>query len=86
MKKKISTFKNDSEAEEFLDQADLSEYDLSDAQLVQFEFQPKIHRVTMRLSEPLFKAIQNEAEKEGMPYQWFIRKALENAVHLGNGP
>lgn len=82
MKKKIPTFKSDREAEEFVDKADLSEYDLSGAQLVRFEFQPKGRSITMRLSESLLEAIKEEAERSGMPYQRFIRQALENAVHL----
>ena len=81
MKKKIPTFKSDREAEEFVDKADLSEYDLSGAQLTRFEFQPKGRSITMRLSEPLLEAIKEEAERSGIPYQRFIRQALENAVH-----
>jgi predicted DNA binding CopG/RHH family protein len=81
MKKKIPTFKTDREAEEFVDKADLSEYDLSGAQLVRFEFQPKERSITMRLSEPLLEAIKEKAGRAGIPYQRFIRQALENAVH-----
>jgi predicted DNA binding CopG/RHH family protein len=33
------------------------------------------------LSEPLFEAIKEEAERSGIPYQRFIRQTLENAVH-----
>lgn len=84
MKKKIPTFKSDREAEEFVDKADLSEYDLSGAQLVRFEFQPKERSITMRLSEPLLEAIKEEAGRAGIPYQRFIRQALENAVHPKN--
>lgn len=42
MKKKIPSFKTDQEAEEFVANADLSEYDLSEAKPVQFEFENKI--------------------------------------------
>jgi predicted DNA binding CopG/RHH family protein len=35
----------------------------------------------MRLSEPLLEAIKQEAVRSGLPYQRFIRQALENAVH-----
>jgi predicted DNA binding CopG/RHH family protein len=41
MKKKIPTFKSDREAEAFLDTADLTKYDLSDAKPVRFEFEKK---------------------------------------------
>jgi hypothetical protein len=37
MKKKIPTFKSDQAAAAFIDKADLSQYDLSGAQLVRFE-------------------------------------------------
>jgi hypothetical protein len=39
MKKKIPTFKSDTEAERFVDTADLSQYDLSGLKPVQYEFQ-----------------------------------------------
>ena len=35
----------------------------------------------MPVSEPLLEAIKNEAGRSGIPYQRFIRQALENAVH-----
>src|SRR6516162_7414051 len=38
MKKRIPTFKSDNEAEAFVDTADLTEYDLSGAKPVRFEF------------------------------------------------
>jgi len=47
---------------------------------VRFEFQPKSERVNMRLPKPLLKAVKASAAKAGMPYQRFIRQALEAAV------
>jgi hypothetical protein len=41
MRKRIPTFKSDKEAEAFVDAADLTEYDLSDAKPVRFEFEKK---------------------------------------------
>jgi predicted DNA binding CopG/RHH family protein len=81
MKKKLPIFTTDKEAEDFVDDADLTEYDLSALTSVRFEFQPKERSITMRLSEPLLEAIKEEAGRSGMPYQRFIRQALENAVH-----
>jgi len=81
MKKKLPIFTTDKEAEDFVDDADLTEYDLSELTLVRFEFQPKERSITMRLSEPLLEAIKEEAGRYGMPYQRFIRQTLENAVH-----
>jgi predicted DNA binding CopG/RHH family protein len=40
---------NHEEAEEFVVNADLTEYDLSNVRTVFFEFQPKSERVNMRL-------------------------------------
>jgi hypothetical protein len=41
MKKRIPTFKSDRAAEAFVEKADLSQYDLSGAQLVRFEIKRK---------------------------------------------
>jgi len=38
MKKKLPKFKTDEEAEAFVDEADLSQYDLSDMNPISFEF------------------------------------------------
>lgn len=81
MKKKLPVLISDKEAEDFIDKADLTEYDLSGLTPVSFEFQPKELSITMRLSEPLLEAIKEEAGRSGIPYQRFIRQALENAVH-----
>lgn len=82
MKKPLPNLTTDREAEDFIDNADLTEYDLSALTPTRFEFQPKERSITMRLSEPLLEAIKNEAGRSGMPYQRFIRQALEQAVHL----
>jgi len=80
MKKKLPRFRNDKEAEEFVDKADLTEYDLSEMRPVRFEFQPKSERVNMRLPRQLLDAVRSSAAKAGVPYQRFIRQALEEAV------
>jgi predicted DNA binding CopG/RHH family protein len=80
MKKKLPKFRSDQEAEEFVDEADLTEYDLSEMRPIQFEFQPKSERVNMRLPRQLLDAVRSSAAKAGVPYQRFIRQALEEAV------
>ena len=80
MKKKLPRFRNDKEAEEFVDKADLTEYDLSEMRPVRFEFQPKSERVNMRLPRQLLDAVRSSAAKAGVPYQRFIRQDLEEAV------
>ncbi len=80
MRKKIPAFKNDKDAEAFVDTADLTQYDLSGAKPVRFEFEKKADRVNMRLPEPLLEAVKETAKERGIPYQRFIREALEQAV------
>jgi predicted DNA binding CopG/RHH family protein len=80
MKKKLPSFKSDKEAEEFVDQADLTQYDLSGMRPMGFEFQPKSERVNMRLPRQLLDAVRASAARAGVPYQRFIRQALEAAV------
>ena len=80
MKKKIPAFKNDRAAAAFVDKADLSQYDLSGAQLVRFEIKRKDKSINLRLSEELFDAVRKRAARAGLPYQRFIRLALEQAI------
>ena len=71
---------NDAEAEAFVAQADLTEYDWSDMKPVRFEFSAKDARINMRLPADLLAAVKEHATREQMPYQRFIRRALESAV------
>lgn len=80
MKKRIPTFRNDEEAERFVDTADLSEYDLSGARAVHFEFEPKSAQVNMRLPKALLDAVKARAKARGIPYTRFIRETLERAI------
>ncbi len=81
MKKKLPKLKSDKEAEDFVENADLTEYDLSDGKRVRFEFQKKDKAVTLRIPEGLLKEVKKTAAHEKIPYQRFIRIALEKAVH-----
>jgi predicted DNA binding CopG/RHH family protein len=80
MKKQLPVLKTDEEAEAFVENSDLTEYDLSGFHRVKFEFQPKTERVNMRLPSSLLEAVKSSAKKAGMPYQRFIRQTLEEAV------
>jgi predicted DNA binding CopG/RHH family protein len=71
---------SDREAEAFVAEGDLTEYDLSGLRTVRFEFQPKDERVNMRLPRPLLDAVKATAARAGVPYQRFIRQAIEDAV------
>jgi len=79
MRKTIPAFKTDEEAERFVDTADLSEYDLT-GQFVKFELRPKDKTVSLRLPEALLDEVRLRAKRAGMPYQRFIRMAVERAV------
>ena len=77
---KLQKLETDREAEVFVADADLSAFDLSGMRMVRFEFQPKDERINMRLPRPLLEAVREKASKAGIPYQRFIRQALESAV------
>jgi predicted DNA binding CopG/RHH family protein len=80
MKKKLPRLRTDDEAEEFVATTDLSDYDLSGMRTIRFEFQPKSERVNLRLPRLLLDAVKTAAKRSGVPYQRFIRHALEAAV------
>jgi predicted DNA binding CopG/RHH family protein len=79
MKRKIPKLRSDRAAEAFLEQ-DLSNLDFSQFKPVKFEFEKKTARVNMRLPEALLKAVKKRAVARKIPYQRFIREALEQAV------
>ena len=85
MKRKLPRFKSDREAEKFVEKADLTEYDLSGMRPIHFEFQPKSERVNMRLPRLLLEAVRASASRAGVPYQRFIRQALEEAIQRKRG-
>ncbi len=79
-KKKIPSFKSDRAAASFVDKADLSQYDLSGAKLVRFEIKRKDKSINLRLREELYDALRARTARAGLPYQRFIRLALEQAL------
>ena len=80
MRKKFPVLKTDDEAEAFLEQ-DLSDYlHPGNFKPMRFEFQPKEKSINLRISGQLLKAVQADAKRQGIPYQRYIRRALERAV------
>jgi len=71
---------SDEEARRFVAEADLTEYEVSGFTPVQFEFEKKSARVNMRLPESLLNAVKAKAQARGIPYQRFIREAIEHAL------
>lgn len=78
--KPFPEFASDSAAEEFVATADLTDFDWSDMKPTRFEFTAKDARINMRLPADLLAAVKARAAHEHMPYQRFIRRALEGAV------
>lgn len=83
MKKKLPKLKSDAAAEAFVAGADLADYDLSGLLPMRFEMKPKDKSVNLRLPEQLLTAVQQQAKRLGVPYQRFIRMALERALRQG---
>ncbi len=78
--KNLPRLNSDKEAEDFVDSADLSEFDLSGFRPVNFEFENKSATISMRLPESQLALIKAEAKKRGMPYQRFIREMIQRGM------
>ena len=78
--KKLPVLLTDEDAERFVDEADLSEYDLSGFRPMTFELIKKDARVNMRLPQPLLAKIKSRAAAEGIPYQRFMRDLMERGL------
>lgn len=85
MKRKLPVLSSDKAAAAFVETADLTQYDLSSMTPVRFEFARKEARVNMRLPGELLAAVKAAAAAAGVPYQRFIRHALEQAVERAPG-
>ena len=78
--KPIPVFRSDVDAQRFADRADLSDYDLSQGRMVRFEFDRKDVQVNLRMPGGLLESVKKRAKQRGIPYQRFIREALEKAL------
>lgn len=82
LKKKVTevpVMTTDEEVDDFLAH-DLSDLDYSKFKQVHFELRPKTERVNMRFPKQLLDAVRAKADEEGIPYQRFIRRAVEAAL------
>ena len=79
MLKQFPTLMSDEEADALLAE-DLSEYDFSQFRPANFEFAMNDVRINMRLPQSLVNAIKGRAALEGIPYQRYIRRALEQGL------
>ncbi|OPB30036.1 BrnA antitoxin family protein [Bartonella sp. WD12.1] len=75
--KQMPVFKTDEEAENFVDTADLTEYDLSGFKPVHFEFLPKEASINIRLPQVLMSALKEKAKNKAVPYTRYVRHLIE---------
>lgn len=78
--------KTDAEAERFVAEADLTEYDFAQMVPVQFELRRKDKAVSLRLSDALLEAVKRQAARQGIPYQRFMRQAIQQAAAHEKAP
>lgn len=80
MKKRLPTLESDAEAETFLPNVDLSEYDLSTVIPVQFTLKPSVAALSVDLPKHLVDEARTKATNSGIPLQDFIQTAIARAV------
>jgi predicted DNA binding CopG/RHH family protein len=85
MSKPFPDLKSDEEAEDWLQNADLTEYDLSDMKKVRFELAPKDAAISLRLPAALLATLKARAAEAKMPTQRFIRVLIEAQLGSGKG-
>jgi len=86
MSNKLPALGSDKEAEELLDR-DLSEYiNAENLEPFPFEYRPKQKSVNLRISDELLAAVRAAARRSGIPYQRYIRQALELALQRSESP
>ena len=86
MTKNWPVLRSDEEAERFVAEADLTEYDLSQFKPVRFEFEPKAAQINMRVPKPLLDAVKERARGRGIPYTRFIRELMEREIARPDKP
>lgn len=80
MKKPLPKLETDEEAELFVAEADLTEYDLSGLRIFQFDIGEKDARIDLRLPKRLLAAVRAAAARAGISDRDYIARALERAV------
>jgi predicted DNA binding CopG/RHH family protein len=72
--------KSDKEAEDFVTDVNLTEYNFSGFEPIKFEDANTSARINMRLPESLLDRIKAVAEEKHIPYTRYIRQILEAVV------
>jgi predicted DNA binding CopG/RHH family protein len=80
MNKIFPRLKTDEEIEEILEE-DLSDYlHPQNFKPKTFEFKPKDKSVNVRMSEQMLEKVKTVSKEEGIPYQRYIRRAIERSL------
>lgn len=81
--KAFPVFETDEDAERFVDEADLSEYDLSGFRPME-DVLPFLSEglitVSLKVSPPMMEAIRTRADAEGVSYDMYIQRAILDAL------
>jgi len=75
--KPMPSLASDEAAEDFVANADLSQYDLTGFKPMHFEIEPKSAALNMRLPASLLAALKAKAKAHGVPYTRYVRMLLE---------
>lgn len=84
--KQMPSLRSDADADEFVEEADLSQYDLSGFQPMRFEIEPKDGALNMRIPVGLLEAVKAKAKAKGIPYTRYVRMLLEADVAKRSRP
>jgi predicted DNA binding CopG/RHH family protein len=84
MAKKFPDLKTDEEADDWLQNGDLTDYDLSEMKKVRFELAPKDASISLRLPAALLATLKARAAEANMPTQRFIRVLIEAQLSEGS--
>lgn len=79
-KLEMPSLKTDTDAERFVETSNLAEYDLSGFKPMQFEFEPKIAALNVRLPQNLLDALKLKAKNQGISYTQYVRLLLERDI------
>lgn len=80
MKKKWPELRSDEEAERFVGEADLTEFDFSEMVPANFEFEKKSAALNMRIPHSLLDALKARAKSRGVPFTRYVRMLIEQDV------
>jgi predicted DNA binding CopG/RHH family protein len=74
--KPFPIFETDEEAERFVAEADLSDYDFSGFKPARFAF-TGVSELTMQVPQGLLEAVKGKAQAKGIPYRRYMRDLME---------